>query len=136
MRYAESDDGRTWQVAPDPILVVDQPWECHRLFYPTVVKIDGKYWMWYGSYSQHGGEEMRTALGCAYSTDGIDWQKDSENPVFGPDESRDWESHYTTSQSVLRLADSSLRIWYASRPAPPFEHKYFAIGTARWSDTP
>ena len=87
--------------------------------------------MWYGSYSQHGGEEMRTALGCAYSNDGIHWQKDSENPVFGPD-----ESHYTTSQSVLRLADGSLRIWYASRPARPFEHKYFAIGAARCSDTP
>jgi len=136
MRYAESGDGKTWQVTPEPVLVVDQPWERHRLFYPTVVKIAGQYWMWYGSYSQHGGEEMRTALGCAYSDDGLQWQKDPQNPVFGPDESRDWESHYTTSQSVLRLDDGSLRIWYASRPAPPFEHKYFAIGTARWPDAP
>ncbi len=136
MRYAESGDGKTWQVTPEPVLVVDQPWERHNLFYPTVVKIAGQYWMWYGSYSQHGGEEMRTALGCAYSDDGLQWQKDPQNPVFGPDESRDWESHYTTSQSVLRLDDGSLRIWYASRPAPPFEHKYFAIGTARWPDAP
>jgi hypothetical protein len=41
MRYAESDDGRTWQVAPDPILVVDQPWECHRL-----VLSDGRQNRW------------------------------------------------------------------------------------------
>ena len=30
--------------------------------------------------------------------------------------------------------DGSLRIWYASRPAPPFVHKYYAIGTAHWKD--
>jgi hypothetical protein len=136
IRYAESGDGRAWEVAPDPVVVLDQSWERQRLVYPTVLKIDGRYWMWYGSYSQHGGEEMKTALGCAYSDDGITWQKDPDNPVFGPDPSRAWESHYTTSQSVLRLAGGSLRIWYAARPAPPFEHKYFAVGTARWKDAP
>lgn len=88
--------------------------------------------MWYGSYSQHGSEEMKTAIGCAYSADGLRWQKDPDNPVFAPDPSRAWESHYTTSQSILHLDDGSLRIWYASRPAPPFVHKYYAIGTARW----
>ena len=132
-RYAESVDGRQWDLAPDPVLVLDQAWERQRLFYPTVLKVDERYWMWYGSYSQHNGEEMRTALGCAYSDDGLHWRKDPANPVFGPDPTRPWESHYTTSQSVLRLQDGSLRIWYASRPAPPFEHKYFAVGTARWA---
>ena len=136
IRYAESTDGCTWKITPDPALVLDQPWERQRLFYPTVLKIDKRYWMWYGSYSQHGDIEMKTAIGCAYSDDGLQWQKDLDNPVFKPDPSRIWESHYTTSQSILRLDDGSLRIWYASRPAPPFEHKYFAIGTARWPDAP
>ena len=63
-------------------------WENDRLVYPTVVSIDGEYWMWYGSYSQYGGEEMKTATGCAYNTDGLSWQKDPDNPVFGPDPSR------------------------------------------------
>ena len=135
IRYAESADGCTWEVAPDPALVLDQSWERQRLFYPTVLKVDNRYWMWYGSYSQHGDMEMKTAIGCAYSDDGLQWQKDPDNPVFEPDPSRTWESHYTTSQSVLCLDDGSLRIWYASRPAPPFEHKYFAIGTARWPES-
>lgn len=30
---------------------------------------------------------------------------------------RAWESHYTTSQSLMQLDDGSWRIWYASRPA-------------------
>ena len=39
-------------------------------------------------------------------------------------------------EAIARLAlpDGSWRIWYASRPAPPFDHKYFAIGTASWAD--
>ena len=92
--------------------------------------------MWYGSYSSSAPVEMRTALGFAVSEDGIRWRKPPDNPVFGPDESRDWESHYTTSQSVMRLPDSSWRIWYAARQKPPFVHKYFAIGTARMAEQP
>jgi len=88
IRYAQSADGGDWQVAPDPVLKLDQSWENDRPVYPTVVSIDGEYWMWYGSYSQYGGEEMKTATGCAYNTDGLSWQKDPDNPVFGPDPSR------------------------------------------------
>jgi hypothetical protein len=131
IRYAESSDGRDWKAIADAALVVDQEWEHQRLFYPTVVKANDLYLMWYGSYSHAAGEEMRTALGCAVSNDGIHWRKSPHNPVFGPEPRRAWESHYTTSQSVLCLPDGSWRIWYASRPAPPFEHKYYAIGTAR-----
>jgi predicted GH43/DUF377 family glycosyl hydrolase len=132
IRYAESDDGRDWRAAEDAVLVIDQAWEHQRLFYPTVLKADGQYVMWYGSYSHAAGQAMRTALGCAVSEDGRHWRKSPHNPVFGPEPANGWESHYTTSQSVLRLPDGSWRIWYASRPAPPFDHKYFAIGTAQW----
>ncbi len=130
-RYAESGDGSRWNVAPKPVMVLNQPWEHGRLFYPTVLVAYGLHLMWYGSYSHRRGEEMRTALGFAVSKDGITWEKSPSNPVFGPDPAHEWESHFTTSQSVLRLGDGSLRIWYASRPKPPFTHKYFAIGTAR-----
>jgi len=132
IRCAESENGRDWSIAADAVLIIDQEWERQRLFYPTVLKVDGQYVMWYGSYSHSVGQEMRTALGCALSEDGRHWRKNPHNPVFGPEPLHEWESHYTTSQSVLRLPDGSWRIWYASRPAPPFDHKYFAIGTARW----
>ncbi len=132
VRYAESPDGLDWSPRLKPVLQLDQPWEHSRLFYPTVLKADGLYLMWYGSYTQHGTEEMKTAIGFATSPDGLIWDKHPGNPVFGPDPSREWESHYTTSQSLLRLPDGSWRIWYASRTKPPFVHKYFAIGTALW----
>ena len=131
-RFAESSDGHSWQVHSDPVLVVDQGWEHNRLVYPTVLKRDDTFMMWYGSYS--GLDPMRTAIGFAVSTDGLHWEKHPGNPVFGPEPSREWESHYTTSQSILALADGTYRIWYASRTKPPFTHKYFAIGTAVWRD--
>lgn len=132
-RYAESDDGSQWNVAAGAVLVLDQEWEHQRLFYPTVLKANGLYLMWYGSYAYSEGDEMKTALGFAVSNDGCSWEKAPCNPVFGPESSHEWESHYTTSQSVLRLPDGSWRMWYASRPKPPFDHKYFAIGTALWT---
>ncbi len=130
LRYAESRDGSRWEVAAEPVITLDQAWEHGRLFYPAVIAENGQYLMWYGSYTQEAGMEMKTALGCAVSRDGRHWQKMDCNPVFGPDASRDWESNFTTSQSLLRQPDGTLRIWYASRPCPPFVHKYFAIGTA------
>jgi len=131
-RHARSSDGWEWEVDDGPAVQLDQAWERGRLFYPTVLRPEADlFLMWYGSYLS--ADPNKTALGLALSEDGVDWHKHPDNPVFGPDEARVWESHYTTSQSVLRLPDGTWRIWYAARTAPPFTHKYFAIGTARWT---
>ena len=130
-RHASSQDGRRWQVTKEPVLSIDQPWERQRLFYPAVVKSGDVYLLWYGSYWAQ--QSSKTAIGFAASTDGLHWFKNPHNPVLRPDSKRPWESHYTTSQSVMRLADGSWRIWYASRKQPPFVNKYFAINTAHWT---
>lgn len=130
-RAATSRDGRTWQVREQPTLVIDQEWEGGRLFYPCVVHADGVYLIWYGSYWRV--HPNNTAIGFAVSTDGFTWRKHPQNPILRPDAARSWESHYTTSESVIRLPDGSWRIWYAARTAPPFVHKYFSIATARWA---
>ncbi|MAT15122.1 MAG: hypothetical protein CMJ46_07610 [Planctomyces sp.] len=130
-RTATSSDGRDWDVHPEPILEVSADWEQGRLFYPFVMKVDGIYLMWYGSY--WADHPQMTAIGLAASTDGIHWHRNPHNPVLRPDPTRPWESNYTTSQSVIRDDDGQFRIWYASRKQPPFVNKYFAIGTATWS---
>jgi hypothetical protein len=135
IRYAESRDGRSWSVESEAVLKVDQEWELSRLFYPTVRKVDDVLLMWYGSYWKGQGSQ-KTALGFAVSRDGRHWTKSRQNPVIRPDPKRPWESHYVTSQSLLRQDDGSWRFWYASRTKPPFVHKYFAIGTAIWSGRP
>lgn len=130
MRLAISQDGRQWKVHPEPVLKPEAEWEQDNLFYPCVLKADGVYLMWYGSY--WSARKNTTAIGLAASTDGIHWYRNPHSPVLRPDPARPWESHYNTSQSVIRNTDGSFRIWYASRKQPPFLNKYFAINTAMW----
>jgi hypothetical protein len=132
IRFAKSADGRQWTVHEKPVLQLSQPWEAEIVVYPCVLKVDGAYLMWYGSYN-HAVRRQTTAIGFAASTDGIHWHKHPQNPVLLPDVKRPWEANYVTSGSVMRLPDGSFRYWYASRKAPPFENLYFAINTARWS---
>lgn len=132
IRHASSGDGRSWDVTPTPCVVLDQSWETNRLFYPAVLRVGDAYLMWYGSYWT--ARPNTTALGFAASVDGLTWHKHPENPVFRPEPARPWESHYVSSQSVLRLGDGSFRMWYASRKQPPFVNKYFALNTAVWID--
>lgn len=130
VRHARSVDGRAWSVDQQPVLDFTQAWEHRVLVYPTVLFVDGVYLMWYGSYAT---EDMHTtALGFAVSSDGIQWHKHPQNPVLTSDPTRPWESHYVTSESVVRLPDGSFRMWYASRKSPPFINLYFALNTARW----
>ena len=134
IRHAWSADGRKWRVTPEPCLTVDQQWEKGRLFYPTVIRRGGVYLMWYGSYWSQ--RPQTTALGFAASIDGLKWYKHPSNPVFRPEPQRPWESHYVTSQSIVPLPEGGLRMWYASRKAPPFVNKYFALNTAVWTPKP
>lgn len=131
MKHARSQDGRQWIVTEDPVLKVTQPWEHYLQIYPTVTKIDNVYLMWYASYLHQNRET--TAIGFAVSLDGVKWYKHPANPVLRPDPDRAWESHYVSSQSVIRLRDGSFRIWYASRKKPPFTNLYFALNTAHWT---
>jgi hypothetical protein len=132
IRHAISTDGHDWKVDERPAVQLGQPWEAEVVLYPAVVKIDGVYLMWYGSYDNAIRRET-TAIGFAASADGINWHKHPGNPVLRPDMGREWESNYVGSGSVMRLPDGSFRYWYASRKKPPFENLYFAINTARWA---
>jgi predicted GH43/DUF377 family glycosyl hydrolase len=128
--YAESSDGTHWKQFDRPAIVMDQPWEVKDQVYPTVIKVRDVYLMMYGCY---WNDDKHTALGFAVSKDGLNWTKHPANPVFCPEPAHDWESNFTTSQTLMRLRDGSFRIWYAGRKQPPWSNLYFAIGTARWA---
>ena len=67
-----------------------------------------------------------------FTRNGLDWTKHPANPVFKPEPLHDWESNFTTSQTLMQLPDGSFRLWYAGRRQPPWSNLYFAIGTAHW----
>jgi hypothetical protein len=132
VKYARSEDGRRWDISNDSVLNLSQDWEHYVQIYPSVMKVGNAYLMWYASYLK--ADRQTTAIGFAVSLDGVRWHKHPQNPVLRPDEERPWESNYVSSHSVIRLADGSFRIWYASRKAPPFKNLYFALNTAHWTD--
>ena len=130
IRHARSKDGAKWTVTENPALEVTQDWEIDLVIYPSVVKIEDVYLMWYTSYAHK--DHKTTAIGFAASVDGIHWHKHPQNPVMKSDPQRPWESHYNSSGSVIRMPDGGFRMWYFARKAPPFLNLYYSICTARW----
>lgn len=130
IRHAHSADGERWRVTPEPVLVVDQPWEHRRLNYPCVRRWGDRFVLWYSSRSDPPGGPGpgRTAIGLATSADGLRWRKHPDNPVLAPDPTRPWETHYCSTPCVLPTA-TGWRLWYSTRPAGG-RHKYFALATA------
>lgn len=127
---------QSWERDTDgPILSLGETgrFDDTHIFAPVVIRGNNRYLMWYGSYWT--GRSSATATGFAVSLDGLKWYKHPCNPVLRPDPNRQWESHYVTSQSVMRLPDGRFRIWYASRKKPPSVNKYFALNTAVWQPT-
>ena len=56
-------------------------------------KKDGKYWVLYGCYPKQGGYELRPgAEGLASSSDGLTWQRYSDDiPILSVNGAEDWE---------------------------------------------
>ena len=121
-------------LTPQPAIALSQEWEAEVLVYPTVLKIDDVYLMWYGSYD-HAVRRETTAIGFAASTDGLHWHKHPQQSGAAPRSQRPWESNYVGSGCVMRLADGSFRYWYASRKAaavfePLLRDQYGPLGRA------
>ena len=105
--YATSPDGITWTKYPgNPVVEVGAigSWDASRVSNPTVTKVGSTYHMWYSSpISPAGG------IGHATSPDGINWTKDSGNPVI-PGGSGTWDD---TLFAPFVLYDGSLfQMWY------------------------
>ena len=66
-------------------------------------------------------------VGLATSADGVVWTKSEQNPILTPTPDSEFDSVYTSAQSVIRDGDG-YRMYYGARI--DLVHKYFAIGLA------
>lgn len=99
--YAVSSDGRTWQrKSPHPVLSPELPWEDVALMCPDVLW-DEKHKQWRMWYSG-GAQYEPNAVGHATSSDGLNWLKSRQNPVFQPDPSIAWEKQRVAGAQVLQ----------------------------------
>ncbi len=81
--------------------------------YPSVIKVPTGYWMFY-SGEVSGGV---TRTGRAFSTDGINWQKDTvHNPVLLAGGSGQWDQNNFLAR-VIEINDS-LYMCYTAEAVP------------------
>jgi predicted GH43/DUF377 family glycosyl hydrolase len=75
--YATSPDGIHW-TKHGPVLVgAPESWDT-GLWGPSVLKVNGRYWMWYSA----GGPIYPISIGVATSRDGLAWKRVGNRPVI------------------------------------------------------
>jgi predicted GH43/DUF377 family glycosyl hydrolase len=75
--FATSPDGIHW-TKHGPVLVgVPDGWDT-GLWGPSVLKVNGTYWMWYSA----GGPIYNISIGAATSPDGVEWTRVGDTPVI------------------------------------------------------
>lgn len=107
---AYSKDGlKFYDTFNKPVLSPTQAWESKSIYWPSILKDKDQYIMVY----MNGSGGTKSAFGIAKSTDGIQWQKLSTNPVYS------WSKYHrawTTSEIAypfLIKVGSEIRLYYA-----------------------
>jgi predicted GH43/DUF377 family glycosyl hydrolase len=109
---ATSIDGVQWKKHPNnPVLKIGAAgkWDDKHLTAPFVMRDGTVFKMWYrGESAQFTG---KGSTGYAESPDGINWERYSGNPVFGPAPSG-WDSRSLSIYPILRR-EGKYEGWYA-----------------------
>ncbi|MHC1739005.1 MAG: hypothetical protein AB9882_13445 [Ignavibacteriaceae bacterium] len=105
---ATSTDGISWtKYAQNPILSVSQSWEGTGIYWPSVDYSNGKYYMVFQNV-----KDNLTAFGLAYSTDGKNWTKNSNNPFFtNNDTYNHWVDYICYPE--LEIINNEWRVYYS-----------------------
>ena len=113
--YADSTDGIDWtkDTTNNPVLPKGDPgeWGGRGVGVGCVAKIDGTYNMWYTGYKGYDEAGIEVAIGYATSPDGIDWTKDTTNPVLTK-EGTGWEAEGVGAPWVI-YSGRTYRMWYS-----------------------
>jgi predicted GH43/DUF377 family glycosyl hydrolase len=115
--YATSTDGLDWvKYSENPVLPVGSSgeWDDQNVWHPTVLKVDMQFFIWYGGVATgvSGGR-----IGSAVSNDGIDWTKNSLNPVLEGTSAETWDSLTVNFPSVITTSQGLL-MYYAGIDNP------------------
>lgn len=114
---AKSSDGITWRKEPNNPIIDEgdaTSWDRYHVIDPSVIKYKNQYILWY-----HGGDMYFAAdeeysnfnIGVAYSVNGIDWTKDSNNPVL-ENNALNWTSSGIMAPSVIEESDKFVMFFH------------------------
>lgn len=108
--YAHSPDGFNWTKYPsNPVLPVSLGLYSKAVIFPFVLKEDGIYRMWFGSYD---GTAVRICH--AVSSDGINWTRRAVNPVLSRGTASEWDSNGVSHRTIINQS-GIYKMWYAGK---------------------
>lgn len=112
--YATSNDGINWNINKKPILVsTEGQWDSESVETPSVIKVGDLYHLYYTGYDDDFKKAIYS-IGHATSYDGINWEKDPNNPVIKPhDDPLKW-GFYTTAEPGIVFHNNQFFLYYAS----------------------
>jgi predicted GH43/DUF377 family glycosyl hydrolase len=117
--YATSSDGVTWnRHMQNPVLDLGTPgsFDDDQLLYPSVVKVNGIYHMYYVGMR---GFPVEWAIGHAVSEDGVTWQRENRpgnEPVLSHGDPGDWDEYLVSTMGVLHDG-GYMNMWYSGSDA-------------------
>lgn len=106
----DSDFGRNhWkQLVDGPILKPELPWETKCIEAASVMKRDGKLWMFYaGGYNNEPQQ-----IGVAASDDGIKWTRVYKEPLVSNGAPGSWNSSESGHPGVFNDEDGTTHLFY------------------------
>jgi len=105
---AVSSDGVIFEdQGQEPLMINTEPWEGVGVMYPSVIIENNQFKMVYST-----SDSYPTQLGMAKSNDGINWEKDLENPFFTIDDvSGNWNR---IAYPNMIKTDKEYRIYYTA----------------------
>jgi beta-1,2-mannobiose phosphorylase / 1,2-beta-oligomannan phosphorylase len=106
----DSDYGRAqWrQLVDGPVLKPELPWERNCIEAASVMKRDGRLWMFYaGGYNNEPQQ-----IGVASSEDGIHWKRVSHQPLVPNGPPGSWNSSESGHPGVFVDADGTTHLFY------------------------
>jgi len=113
--YAYSIDGIMWTKNPEPVMDVGEPGEWDRgwLDTPEIIKDESGYKLFYYGDTVWQFSAISSAMGLAYSDDGINWTREATNPVFTKGNPGDWDGTWVESPAVLYDHETGkYSMWY------------------------
>ena len=118
--YAWSLDGISWTkyndpnttnppyLESDPVMMPEEGWDDKWNYYPCVMHNNGQFQMWYTGISSSTNIK---AIGYATSTDGINWNKDTTNPIMEIGPPGSWDHGEVFSPKVI-LSGDTYKMWF------------------------
>ncbi len=106
--FATSPDGITWTKIDSAVLnPTVGTWDEYTIEAPMVLRENGQYKMWYGSWSPTTPD----GIGYATSPNGTIWTKHANNPILGPGTAA-WEIGGASYCYVMPDNGGGYKMWY------------------------